>query len=86
MFDEYVHEVFKRFGNNGVRWHDFHEVGIDESYYDYYYAESMLYVIRDRLMNTYYFVEARSPGKALAKYKEHMDDVMKVGAYSGEDE
>lgn len=86
-FDERVHDVFENFTKpTGVRWHDFHEVGIDEPYYLYYYAEDELYVIRDVMVDTFAFVEARSPAKALAKYKERLEEAMKAGSYYQEDE
>ena len=68
--DKDIHNVFNFFSGNDIRWHDFHEVGLDEYYYDYYYAEDCLYVIRDRIYEKYYFVEARSPKQALDSMKE----------------
>ena len=67
--DTEIHNVFKYFSGNDIRWHDFQEVGVDEFYYDYYYAEDCLYVIRDRIYEKYYFVEARSPKQALDSMK-----------------
>ena len=50
-------------------YNDFHEVGVVEHYYDYYYCEDELYIIHDRLTDEILFVEARSPKEALDKYK-----------------
>lgn len=68
--DEQLHNIFDAIKNHEVYWRDFHEVGMDEPYYDYYYAEDELYIIRDRIGETYYFVKARSPEQAMGKYKE----------------
>ena len=68
--DGEIHNVFRFFSSNDIRWHDFQEVGVDEFYYDYYYAEDCLYVIRDRIYEKYYFVEARSPKQALDSMKD----------------
>lgn len=64
-----------------VRWHDFREVGGDEPYFDWYYAENQLYVIRDRVMEQYYFVKARSPLDALKEFKGRIDGVMEAGRW-----
>lgn len=59
--DKAIHEVYEYFNGTEVRWHDFHEVGGDEPYYDWYYAEDRLYVIRDRIFHRFEFIEAKSP-------------------------
>ena len=86
-FDEMVHKVYEQFCNHkiGVRWHDFHGVGIDEDYYDYYYAENQLYVIRDRIMEKFWFVEARSPREALDKMNDLADDIGMAMSGPGEE-
>ena len=81
---QYVYEYLQ--SRVGARWHDFQEVGLDEPYYDFYYAEDMLYIIRDRLMETYYFTRARSPKEALDAFKERAHDVAMAGATWREDE
>ena len=53
-----------------VHWHDFREVGLDEPYYDYYYAEDGLYCIRDRVCLRLWFCQARSPKEAWQKYED----------------
>lgn len=75
--DKDIHNVFNFLSGNDIRWHDFHEVGVDEYYYDYYYAEDCLYVIRDRIYEKYYFVEARSPKQALDSMKEIAEMIAK---------
>ena len=70
VIDTKIHDIFSFFSGNDIRWHDFQEVGVDEFYYDYYYAEDCLYVIRDRIYEKYYFVEARSPKQALDSMKD----------------
>lgn len=84
MIDNKIHEVFETL-KNGVRWHDFSEVGIEEHYMMYYYAEDRLYVIRDCMLDNYYFVEAGSPGKALEKYRQVMEDAAHAGEWVPEE-
>ena len=75
--DEAIHAVYEAF-TMGVMWHDFLEIGLVEDYYDWYYAEDGLYVIRDRVMEQYYFVKARSPGEALHKFQELAYDIARA--------
>lgn len=72
--DMKIHDVYEYFSNRNIRWHDFQEVNVEEDYYDWYYAENRLYVIRDRIMLKYFFVKASSPANAL--------DIMREGAES----
>lgn len=53
-----------------IYWQDFRGVGIDEPYYDYYYAEDQLYVIRDRVHLSLWICKARSPIEAWQKYED----------------
>ena len=73
--DEQLHEIFHAFENHEILWRDFKDVGIDETYYDYYYAEGGPYIIRDRVMEEYFFVEARNPKEAFDSYMERHTDV-----------
>ena len=73
--DQEIHNVYQYFNSKDILWHDFHGVGIEEDYYDYYYAESRLYVIRDRCMSKYYFVKASSPAEALQKFNDLVEDI-----------
>ena len=70
MIDRKIHEVYDFLFGNDIRWHDFREVGGDEPYYDYYYAEEGLYIIRDRIMQRMAFIEARSPLEAMEIMRE----------------
>lgn len=82
--DKAIHEVYEYFNGTEVRWHDFHEVGGDEPYYDWYYAEGRLYVIRDRIAEWYWFCYASSPKDAMEQFKEMMHDASMVGATDNE--
>ena len=70
MIDKKIHEVKDFLLGNDILWHDFREVGRDEPYYDYYYAEERLYIIRDRVTQHMAFIEASSPGNAIDIYRE----------------
>ena len=72
--DMKIHEVFKYLTSREIKWWDFRDIGVEEDYYDWYYAEERLYIIRDRVMLKYFFVEASSPKEAL--------DIMRDGAES----
>lgn len=82
--DNAVHEVYAKFNNGYIRWHDFQEVGVDEHYHQWYYAEDRLYVIRDVMTETWWFVTARNPAEALAMYKDRLAEVAMAGAWEGE--
>ena len=81
MIDKTVHDFVKIIP--GIPWEDFHKVGVDEDYFDYYYAEAEQYVIRDRISTQLFFVKARSPKEAMEKLKEIFRDV--AMAMAGED-
>lgn len=66
--DSRAHEFFEEYPH--IPWRDFNDVGLDEPYYDYYYAESELYIIRDRITECMWFIEARSPKEALEELKD----------------
>ena len=67
-FDTRVHDFYVDFNN--IPWRDFRDVGLQENYYDYYYAEDELYLIQDRITQGVWFIEARSPKEALDILKE----------------
>ena len=71
-------EIFRAILNREIRFHDFNAVGVNEDYYDYFYAEDELYVIRDRIFDTIEFVRARSPKEALQKFREVRDDIARA--------
>lgn len=65
--DKTIHNFHDRIKD--IMWRDFKDVGLDEYYYDYYYAEEELYLIRDRISECIWFIEARSPKQALESLK-----------------
>ena len=82
VIDRKIHEVHEFLSGRDIRWHNFDEVGRDEPYYDYYYAEDRLYLIRDVISQQIYFVEASSPGAAMDSLKE----LFKIGLPVDEEE
>lgn len=70
-FDTRVHDFYVDVEN--IPWRDFKDVGLQEYYYDYYYAEDELYLIRDRISLAIWFIEARSPKEALDTLKERWE-------------
>lgn len=84
MIDKRIHEIFEAL-KNGVRWHDFREVGIDEGWCQWYYAEDRLYIIKDVMVDGFYFYEASSPGKALEMHRQRWDEAMKAGSWVDEE-
>lgn len=65
--DQKIQDVYKILDR--LYFRDFKDVGLDEPDFDYYYAESTLYVIRHRKTKSYYFVCADKPANALLKVK-----------------
>lgn len=68
--DKHLQEVFRNL--NRIYFHDFKDVGINEPDFEYYYAESTLYLIRQRKTKAYYFVTAISPANALMQVKNEV--------------
>ena len=73
--DKAIHEVNDYLHGREIRWHDFNSVGVIEDYYDYYYAEDRLYIIRDRIRSTYWFCHASSPAHALETMRDEMRSI-----------
>lgn len=48
-------------------------------YLGFYYAEDRLYLLRDCMVDAYYFVEADSPYKAVEKVLKRVDEAMHAG-------
>lgn len=48
-------------------------------YLGFWYAEEGLYLIRDCMVDAYYFVEARSPHKAIEKVLKRVDEALHAG-------
>lgn len=61
--DKYIHIFYENIEN--IQWLDFRVVGLENKFYEYYYAEGELYIIRDRVSKAMWFIEARSPKEAL---------------------
>ena len=83
MIEKKIHDVFE--GLKSIRWHDFEEVGYSAPYYQYYYAEDRLYVIRDCMLGNYWFVEAGSPAKAMQICEKLMEEAAHAGEYVPEE-
>ena len=83
--DKQIHAVHEYLTGKDIRWHEFREVGVDEIWYLWYYAENMLYILRDVMTDQLWFVEARSPVKALEKFNARMTEAMEAGMYVEED-
>lgn len=77
MVDLALHEVFVAIKDKQIKWQDFRNIGIEEYYFDYYYAEDELYVIRDRIFDSIEFIKAKSPKEA---YKIWRDQIGAVGS------
>ncbi len=73
VIDDKIHEFFDR--TPDILWRDFKDVGIKENWYDYYYAESELYILRDRITEGMWFIEARSPKQALEILRERFHSI-----------
>ena len=82
--DRAYHTIKQNMDKGYSRWHDCRDVGIEEDYYDYYYAEEGLIVIRDRMTHQLWLSYARSPGKALEAYRSLCRDLRE--AMTGEKE
>lgn len=77
-----------RFFNSIVhlRWMSFSNFGLNEAFYNYYYAENRLYIIRDGLTDQLFFVQADSPRDAFLKFHRRMEDALNAGQYVREGE
>lgn len=84
LIDKKIQDVFNFITSKDIRWHDFHEVGFEQDYYDYYYAEDGLYLIRDRITGQIYFVEARSPIMAFKSLEDIHNQIAEGGGFDNE--
>ena len=66
--DTLARDFYKEIPN--IPWTDFRNVGMDEPYYDYNYCGSGLYIIRDRITEGMWFIEAGSPKEAFEVFRE----------------
>ena len=74
-----------------IKWQPFPDEGdCGGGYYDYYYAEDELYIVRDRIVGSLYFTKARSPKKAYENYREAVvlperEEILREEDYECED-
>lgn len=86
MIDELIQDFFKKVVQlRNLNWRQFkidgqdlnyysdEELAVISDYYEYYYAEDELYVIRDIRLNSIYFKYARSPKEALKSFFVNKD-------------
>lgn len=65
--------IHKALVGKALRWNDFKSVGVDTDYYDWYYAESQIYAVRNRITDSLYIVRAKSPKMAWEHYMADMN-------------
>lgn len=82
--DTDINRFFDNLGH--LRWMNFTYLGLNESFYSYYYAEARLYIIRDGLTDQLFFVKADSPKDAFMKFNKRMEDALNAGQFIDEDE
>ena len=83
--DKAIHELYRAFTGNDIKWNNFPDIGLSESYYLWYYAENRLYIIRDCMTDMLYFVEARSPVEAFGLLAARLDEAMRAGEWCKEE-
>lgn len=67
--------VYKALREKAIKWNDFHKIGVDEDYYDWYYAEDELYVIKDRIFDRLTLIKAKSPKMAMDIFNEDVNAI-----------
>lgn len=67
---EVIHQAFNILKND-VMWTAYE----DAPYFEYFYAEDELYIIRDTTIGNYMFIKAKSPDKARERYEKMLEDV-----------
>ena len=55
-------------------------------YLGYWYAEEQLYILKDFMVDAYYFVKANSPYDAVEKVLKRVDETMKAGQFLDEED
>ena len=83
--DNKIHTVFDFLSGNDIRWHEFREVGVEEQWALWYYAEDCLYILKDVMTDCMYFVEARCPADALKRYKKVVQEAIHAGEWVPEE-
>jgi len=61
--DKNIHLFYENIKN--IPWLDFKVVGLENKFYDYYYAQEELYLIHDKISDAIWFIHAKSPKEAL---------------------
>lgn len=84
--DKAIHELYRAFTANDIKWNDFQSIGLNEMWYMWYYAENCLYIIRDCMTDMFYLVEARSPIKAFKILHDRLEEAMHAGEPYTEEE
>lgn len=84
--DRAIHELYRAFTANDIKWNDFPSIGLNETWYMWYYAENRLYVIVDCMTDRLYLVEARSPVEAFSLFTARLDEAMRAGEWCEEDD
>lgn len=80
--DETIQKAICHLTTEGeIRWRDFPPVGVEDHFHAWYYAEDRQFIIRDVMMDTFFFVKARSPKEAYEIYRSRLEEVMRAGAY-----
>ena len=79
--DKLIHDLY----DYKIPWRDFSDVGLDEPYYNYYYAEDRLYIIKDNMSSCMWFVEATSPAEALKIIKDRWEELCEAGQFVEEE-
>ena len=80
--EKLIHEFYGILKN--IVWHSFHEVGLDNPWFRWTYAEDRLYIVQDVMLENYWFVEAASPVKALEWCQNRMEDASYAGEWVDE--
>lgn len=86
IIDNKIQDVFKFLFGRDILWHDFKEVGCDETWYMWYYAEDRLYLLRDVMTDAIWFVEAGRPADALAALKLRISEAEHAGEWVVEED
>ena len=77
--DSAIHELFRAVKEKDIKWNDFPSIGLNESYYCWYYAENRLYAILDVMTDEISLIEARSPIEAFRVLASRLDEAMRAG-------
>lgn len=77
--DKSIHELYRAIEKNDIKWNDFPNIGLCESYYLWYYAEDRLYMIKDCMTDELYLVEARNPVEAFRHLMARLNEAMHAG-------